>query len=403
MAGIVVGLLLALAGISLSIFGNNILLSSLMTCVGFGIVLVTFGSKAGGTWAGWSATGAGAMAIILFLLLEHYTPSPAIYYKKGQLRGDLHKIADLRIIDETPLYEFRDPTTSSIRFVLLDRKLKSQRMSIQVDTNDQGDAREFFELIGKSKDIQDKYLSGGPNDDSVIQWSFYYDHRLVKDGDLVVFSEPSRLADSTAPIPTSNQFSLLKLIVPIDVAMAENVQVVDTSVTALLPRLKDNDAAVRRNARDELAAKGPSAVGAMMAALQSDPSNYRTKLGVIYALSEMLRRDPNQRSAISAALKENDFPLLVNAASDDDKTIRYQAAGFLATLQDPRAVPASANASRAANQDDKASNQLIILRESGNSLPDSQKKKIIDDITTGPGSNNDLVGDKGYVKRTLKW
>jgi hypothetical protein len=72
-AGIVVGLFLALGGVSLSFLGSNVLLSSLMTCVGFGIVLVTFGSKAGGTWAGWSATGAGAMAIVLFLLLEHYT------------------------------------------------------------------------------------------------------------------------------------------------------------------------------------------------------------------------------------------------------------------------------------------------------------------------------------------
>jgi hypothetical protein len=404
MAGIVVGLLLVIGGIGLSIFGNNVLLSSLMTCVGFGIVLVTFGSKAGGTWAGWSATGAGAMAIILFLVLEHYTPSPGIFYKKGQLRGDLSKIADLRIIDETPMYEFRDRTTSSIRFVLLDRRLKSQRMSIQVDTNEKGAGREFFELIGNSKDIHDKYLSGGPDDDSVIQWTFDYDHRVVKDGEVVVFSEPSRLPENIIPAAASDHSSFLDLMPSIDLAFAEEAaQGVDPNLTELIQKLKDNDASTRRNARDELAAKGPSAVGAMMTALRSDPSNYRTKLGVIYALSEMLRQNSDRRLAISTALNESDFPLLVAAASDDDKTIRFQAAEFLSILQDPRAVPASAAASRAANQNDKASNQLIILRESGKSLSDSQKKQILNDITTGPGPNNDLVGDSGFVARTLKW
>jgi hypothetical protein len=315
----------------------------------------------------------------------------------------LSRIADLRIIDETPMYEFRDRTTSSIRFVLLQRKLKSERMSIQVDTNEKGDGREFFELIGNSKEIQQKYLSGGPDDDSVIQWNFYYDNRIVKDGDLVIFSEPSRLLGNIPAIPTSNRSSLLEFVIPFDVAIAGEAQIVDADVTSLLLKLKDNDAAVRRNARDQLAASGPSAVSTMMSALQSEPSNYRTKLGVVYALSEMLRQNPNQRSAISNALKESDFPLLVNAASDDDKTIRYQAAEFLATLQDPRAIPVSAKASRAANQNDKANNQLIILRESGHLLPDSEKKQILNDITTGPEPNNDLVGDTGYVKKTLKW
>jgi hypothetical protein len=224
-----------------------------------------------------------------------------------------------------------------------------------------------------------------------------------KDGDLVIFSEPSRLLGNIPAIPTSNRSSLLEFVIPFDVAIAGEAQIVDADVTSLLLKLKDNDAAVRRNARDQLAASGPSAVSTMMSALQSEPSNYRTKLGVVYALSEMLRQNPNQRSAISNALKESDFPLLVNAASDDDKTIRYQAAEFLATLQDPRAIPVSAKASRAANQNDKANNQLIILRESGHLLPDSEKKQILNDITTGPEPNNDLVGDTGYVKKTLKW
>ena len=127
LAGIVVGLLLIFSGAGLLLVsGTPALLSSLMTCVGFGIVLAAFGSQAGGSWAGWTATGAGAMAIILFLVLEHFTPpSPTNIFKRGQIRGALSKIADLRIVDESPMYEFRDPTTLSIHFIMLDHQLKT--------------------------------------------------------------------------------------------------------------------------------------------------------------------------------------------------------------------------------------------------------------------------------------
>ena len=125
-AGIVVGLLLILIGIGLFIAGKASLLSSLMTCVGFGIVLASFGSKAGGSWAGWSTTGAGAMAVLLFLLLQHFTPALSLVpAKRGQIRGDFSRIADIRIIDESPMYEFRDLTTASERFIILDKALKS--------------------------------------------------------------------------------------------------------------------------------------------------------------------------------------------------------------------------------------------------------------------------------------
>jgi hypothetical protein len=58
--GVFVGLFLILLGIGLLYVGRGSLLSSLMTCVGFGIMLASFGSKASGKWAGWTVTGAGA-------------------------------------------------------------------------------------------------------------------------------------------------------------------------------------------------------------------------------------------------------------------------------------------------------------------------------------------------------
>ena len=405
--GVLVGFILIVLGVGLLSYGRGSLLSSLMTCVGFGIMLASFGSNAKGSWAGWTVTGAGATAIVLFLVLQYYQPtiSPLIY-KKGQLRGDLSRIADLRIIDDLPMYEYRDRTTSSIRFVLLERKLKSDRLSIQVDTTEKGPGRESFELIGAAQTVQNRYLSEGVDIDRPIQWVFDYDKRVVKDGQDIIFSEQDTLQEAQIPPQRTGFLDWpAGLALSFSMAHAEDVAAIPNpaAIDALLSRLKSDDASERRNARDSLAATSPASVARMMTATRSDASDYRLRGGVIYALSEMLRRNPNQRAAIAAALRTEDFPFLVAAASDDDKTIRLQAADFLYHLQDPRAVPSSIEAARSTSDASKATNQVLIIRQSGLSLPSADKEKVINDLSAGPGSNNDLLGSQGFVRKTLGW
>jgi hypothetical protein len=405
--GVLVGLILTVFGVGLLSYGRGSLLSSLMTCVGFGIMLASFGSTAKGAWAGWTVTGAGATAIVLFLVLQYYQPAISQLYKKGQLRGDLSKIADLRIIDESPMYEYRDRTTSSIRFVLLEKKLKSDRLSIQVDTTEKGPGRESFELIGVTQTIQNRYLAEGIDMDRPIQWVFDYDKRVVKDGPDIIFSEQETLQEAQIP---PQRTGLLRWPVGGGLLFTKAHAAEETvappnpvAINDLLAKLRSDDASERRNARDSLAATSPASIDKMMSAVHSDPSDYRLQGGVIYALSEMLRRNPNQRSAIAAALKNEDFPFLVAAASDDDKTVRLQAADFLYHLQDPRAVPPSVKAARSTPDMSKATNQVLIIRQSGLSLPTADKEKVINDLSAGPGSNNDLVGSQGLVRKTLGW
>ena len=405
--GVLVGFVLIVLGVGLLSYGRGSLLSSLMTCVGFGIMLASFGSNAKGSWAGWTVTGAGATAIVLFLVLQHYQPamSPLIY-KKGQLRGDLSKIADLRIIDDLPMYEYRDRTTSSIRFVLLERKLKSDRLSIQVDTTEKGPGRESFELIGAAQTVQNRYLSEGVDIDRPIQWVFDYDKRVVKDGQDIIFSEQDTLQEAqTQPQRTGLLDWPFRLDLAFSTAHAKDSAATPNlaAIDAVLASLKSDDASERRNARDALAAMNPASVTRMMAAARSDASDYRLRGGVIYALSEMLRRNPEQRSAIAAALSTEDFPFLVAAASDDDKTIRLQAADFLYHLQDPRAVPSSVEAARSTSDTNKATNQVLIIRQSGLSLPSADKEKVINDLSAGARSNNDLLGSQGFVRKALGW
>jgi hypothetical protein len=121
----------------------------------------------------------------------------------------------------------------------------------------------------------------------------------------------------------------------------------------------------------------------------------------VYVLSTILNRSPEQRQAVSGALKDDDFAVLVAAASDDDKTIRLQAAEFLCLLADPRAVPHSIDAARDTTDNNKASNQITIIGRSVDNLSAETKRNALRDLERGPGANNDLVGNHGFVCKTL--
>jgi hypothetical protein len=384
---VVVGMILILVGIALMAVGRGALLSSLMTCVGFGLVLAALGANASGSWAGWTVGGSGALALVLFFALEHFQPDPPkFFYKTGQIRGDLSHVRGMSVVDDLPMYEWRDWTTNAVRFVLLDKKLKSNQLSIRVDTDEPGEGKEFFELSGDAQSIQNRYLADTIDSDSIIKWTFDYKDRVVRDGQDVIFLEQDHLVGS-APVRTG----LLNLMpLSVTAAYAEDAPIGPTAKD-LLPKLKKDDTSERRNARDALAVLGPASVGTMMSAVRADPSDYRTKLGVIYALSEMLRHDPNLRTAVSAALIPDDFPILVAAASDDDKAIRLQAAEFLYRLQDPRAVPSSVEAAKSASDESKATNQALIIRQSAQSLAPADKTKIVDELHAGQVKNIDTV------------
>jgi hypothetical protein len=83
--GVLVGLILTVFGVGLLSYGRGSLLSSLMTCVGFGIMLASFGSTAKGAWAGWTVTGAGATAIVLFLVLQILSACDFAAVQKGPI------------------------------------------------------------------------------------------------------------------------------------------------------------------------------------------------------------------------------------------------------------------------------------------------------------------------------
>lgn len=94
---------------------------------------------------------------------------------------------------------------------------------------------------------------------------------------------------------------------------------------------------------------------------------------------------------------------MLKAASDDDKTIRYQAAELLSLLHDQRAIPESIKAVRETVDDNKARNQLIITRESAVKLTDEKKSEILKEINRVPLSPSKLLGSSQSIQKVLGW
>jgi hypothetical protein len=271
-------------------------------------------------------------------------------------------------------------------------------MSVQVDTTERGPGREFFELIASSKLISDRYLSD--QNVGVIRWEFDYANRIIKDGQMVIFAESDKLDENMLPKRQARYAMIHLAFTPIGSAFGQNSQSIVRPVSpiaALVQNLQSDDATTRRNARDALVVSGPQVVVPIMAELRANPTDYRLRGGVIYVLSTMLNLHPDQKSSLSAALKGEDFPILVAAASDDDKSIRLQATECLYIL----GVPHSVNAARDTHDNNKASNQTSIVGQSSQQLSNSAKQNIINDIQRGPDPNNDLVGNSDFLSKQL--
>jgi hypothetical protein len=367
--GIAVGLMIAVGGFIMFALSTS-RLASLATCVGFGIVLAAFGSRAGGSWGGWSATGAGAMAILLFVLLMLYTPPPTSDFRKyGQIRGNFEKVLDFHIVDDHPLFEYKDTGTSSIQFVVLNKRFKTQIINIQVTTVESDQQKRWFEMIGDGNYIVTKYFDR--NSDDTIKWYFDYEKKLVKDGNHVLFKEGDDFDEQAIKHSYFEQhqdhfFLITKAFAaPLSADLASSIA-----------GLSSENPAIWRNSREALAAVGPGAVKPMMAVLLQSPNTYLIKLGVILALNDMLRTNPNQRSEISKALDDASIGFLVGLASDSDKTVRLQATEFLHDLKDIREVTSSLEAIQKNTDPNGVYNNVLILKGLYPDLDQSLKTRV---------------------------
>jgi hypothetical protein len=422
---IIVGLSLFFGGCALfGIFGAQLsIMATLGTSAGISILLTEFGAHTVGSWKKWKMVGSSALTFVLFCLQMYYIITH--FSKNGMVHlghADFQKVAFLRIVDDHPLYEYRDLNTDSFQFVVMKDKFINQCINIDIDTKEKGQGKEWFQLNGNGSEIAKKYIRndwsvainwnkyiGGDwnrstlwsdanilwdkffkNDiDDLILWSLDYKNKIVTDKNReIVFQKTNHqnedsIVSCMRPENSNLSFSF-SLSTP---AFAEPMHSIDkdednnqdVDVGTLIQNLTMDDPTLRHDARDALVAIGPTAITPILNALHRTPEDYRLKLGTVVIINSMLRSNPEISSEISSKLNGDDIRLFVNATFDKDDSIGDQATKLLYSLKDKRVISASLSAVENNNNEDGVYNNVLILKEIVPSLLSSYERKHVKD------------------------
>lgn len=330
-AGIVVGLLLTVGGFASlngSLVGNTN--GQLILCSGLGIVFGAFGSTGTAKYKGVVITGVAAIAIVLLVLVDYLIEDS---YVELEITGDVDG-AQIEVVgDENYLGAPRERRHD---FIIIGRQIRKSVMTVSISPpieEEEVDGEFLFECVRK-EEIENHFGSG-----KIIQWRFdkkkgqlvdNNTHRKIAD----VGGCPE-LADSTQrDTPWSQRLAEAVSSTFLSRAFAQEQK--DTKI--LLQDLEAGSAYARRQAREMLAKQGLSAVRPMLDRLVAGRPNYRIRVGIIVAMTEMLRQNKGDRAKVSDLMTQDDLNAFVDASGDKDRTIRVYASEFLYDLGDVRVI-----------------------------------------------------------------
>jgi hypothetical protein len=333
--------LILLGGISLYLSLTTAFLEILVVCVGLGVILGAFGSTASISIPiqGISLGGVGAIVVALFIIMLAQLDDRYVLVKVG---GDLED-ASVELVGDNNYFGAYRKTLRTHDFIIFGRELKRSKLSLYITLQNQ---REYpFECIDSGVLRHD--LATG----NTIEWSFKLpDPDDESDTPSIYDEEGQPIAEDVGGCRTrtshvldgssSDEKSLFGLVFGIfSSAFAQpNRASSGPEIQTDVKRLESDTSHVRRGARSELAAEGVAVVEPLLEGLSEDPLSYRLRLGIIVALTEMLRENKQNRTEIIELIKEEDLVRLVDAAADEDRTTRIYASEFLYDLGDPRSI-----------------------------------------------------------------
>jgi len=340
--GLAIGIfLILLGGLSFGLSLTNRTLEMLVICSGLGIILGAFGSTASvkAPIQGITLTGVAAMAVALFLVLLSQLDDR---YVLIQLRGSDLSQAQVELVGDEPYLSAFRKLSRTHEFVIFSKEIKRPLLSMMITLPDQREL--FFECIRASA-IRPHLASG-----EILTWEFRAprddaDTPKIFDVDAGRYIAENiggcNLPVAGAAVPgaaDAAEPSRLPSFALVPGAFAQTSRADPATVRKLLADLEVDAAHVRRDARSELAKLGVDMVEPVLAAVSRHGASYRTRLGGIVALTEMMRENKARRADIIARINTPGLGALVSASADPDRTIRIYASEFLYDLGDPRAI-----------------------------------------------------------------
>lgn len=370
--GLGIGGLLILAGFASELFNlGTSPVTWLLLAAGLGIILGAFGSLALVKYQSITVAGVGALAIVLFLLLSGGAGRHLTIVVKGL---PLDSQANLVIGHEL----HAGLVNSRREFVLLDNDPQAETLDFAAswnvieDVEGEKKARTVEAVIQNVGVGNIRALIGGGR---TTEWTFDPQARTLRIGGKTFRNGNNEEGGEQGGGQGATSLPHFGLGLVSQAAAQE----AGADIPTLLQHLESDNLSVRRTARSALAEQGPVAIPYMMEFWRADPENYRRGLGVSVALTQYLRDNKGDWTAVSEKLGPEDYDLLVGATDHPDETLQEFATEFLFDLGAPESAEAIVKALPAATQDGQY-NSIFVLTNVATRLDPTEKAELATDL-----------------------
>jgi hypothetical protein len=369
LVGVVVGIFLLVFGIVQYQIG--IPSWKLSFCVGFGIILGSFGTVANVRTKAWTITGAGAITVVLYWV----TTISGQQYTIGIINGDFPDgtVAYVRDVQDLP-GGFTE-NKRNYRVVLFESQLQAGFLEVEVKR-----PSDHIPIIKKVKrDYVDKLISQGNNFTWILQGTDLVDTNGKR---VPVLGELSRNDDGAL------RFTLM------NAAWAQASQTAPTDAQRLVNTLSSPDYQARRDARNTLIELDIPAIRPVLDVLaqQADPASDKT-FEFYNVLTNIQRKNQKNSIGIQKVLTDQDFPLLMKGVGSNEKEIRLLATEFLYGISDKRALGPSLALIQSATDQDAQWNAVLIIKSFFSNLSSDEQKSTAAALRTanvGPKTKNQI-------------
>jgi hypothetical protein len=384
--GIVVGMIVVVVGILTNYYyWAGITEARVILCSGLGIILGAFGSTATVKYRGIVITGVAAVTIVLSYVVVDQAAKTLTKDAFGTILGDFSR-ANLQISGDHECLGALKRHGKEYKFVV-EGQIKEPNIMLDITFRDKNDKimREPTYVI-ESKHIN-KYIGTGRK----FVWSYDKEKDVIIDS----LDEPIGKIKITKNYFRGKNYLCGFLRPRSWVLPSPAFAGTQRNLKDIFDDLTSESAKGRRDARSELADRGPSVVEPMMKEFGNHQNIYRIRLGVLVALTEMLRNNKSLSPAVSKELSSKDLELIVKALNDDDRTTRIYAGEFLYDLGDTRVVDPALESAKTSKEEGRYQS-VFVIKGAFQELPVDKKalvKGVLKQIRPSSGDKTGALID----------
>jgi hypothetical protein len=331
-----VGLLFVTAALYASEWGRYpVPMTNLLIAAGVGSVVTSFGGQA--TLTGKTYIFAGVTAVMFAILwFLNPAPSPAAAFLRGKISDISFRKFDARLAAPDYVYSFLHSDFNQLRFVIFADEISGASATLYLLPRDQTETPPIR--------IPTKCFGPYLGKQTRIDWEFDGENLRIRDrqhGNKVIGGTITDTdVEDCDDIRVADAGGLPSLPDIVTRAYAQYVKeprapLDQAAIGRALNDLSSDSSDIRQAARESLARGKPEDVPAFLDNLAEDDS-YRVRLGVIVALTEMLRQDKSLSTSLADKITPEQAQILVDLAGNQDRTLRLYATEFLYDLGDPR-------------------------------------------------------------------